>query len=195
MVHQLLRRPSGTGSTPLANGISTITRLTTVSTRIWKNMPGTEASWILGVVRATQPMNYTSSAYGSYLGLDISDIALDKARRRSEANGRSWKNRFLRADFLKYAPKQRFDVILFRESLYHVPLRSVKPTFDRYSEHLIEGGVFIVRIATKENGKDKSRPMAMLRVIESGFDILKRVNMGTRWLRWLFFGQGLQLKA
>jgi SAM-dependent methyltransferase len=119
-----------------------------------------------------------SSAYGSYLGVDISDIALDKARRRSGASGRSSKNRFLHADFLKYRPEQTFDVILLRESLYHVPLGSVKPTLDRYSERLIEGGVFIVRIATKADGKDKSRPMAMLRIIESGFDILKRGQHG-----------------
>ena len=119
-----------------------------------------------------------SSAYGSYLGVDISDTALEKARRRSEANGRAQKNRFLRADFLTYVPEQRFDVILFRESLYHVPLGSVKETLDRYSRHLEEGGVFVVRIATIENGKNKSRPRAMLRVVESGFDILKRGQYG-----------------
>jgi len=119
-----------------------------------------------------------SNAYGSYLGVDIANTALDKARRRSEANGRAQKNRFLQADFLKYVPEQRFDVILFRESLYHVPLGSVKATLDRYSKHLEQGGVFVVRIATKENGQIKSRPMAMLQVIENGFDILKRGQHG-----------------
>jgi SAM-dependent methyltransferase len=119
-----------------------------------------------------------SSAYGSYLGVDISDTALDKARKRSEANGRAVKNSFLRADFLKYVPDQRFDVILLRESLYHVPLGSVKATLDRYSKHLEQAGVFVVRIATKENGQIKSRPAAMLRVIESGFDVLKRGQYG-----------------
>ena len=119
-----------------------------------------------------------SSAYGRYLGVDISDTALGKARRRSEANGRADKNTFLQVDFLKYVPKQRFDVILFRESLYHVPLGSVKATLDRYAKHLEEGGVFTVRIFTRENGKNKSRPSAMLRIIESGFDILKQGQSG-----------------
>ena len=118
------------------------------------------------------------STYGSYVGVDISDTALENARSRSKAEGRAQKNRFLQGDFLKYVPEQRFDVILFRESLYHVPLGSVKATLDRYSKHLEEGGVFVVRIATRQNGKDKSRPMAMLRVIENGFDILKRGQYG-----------------
>jgi len=119
-----------------------------------------------------------SVAYGSYLGVDISETALDKARRRSESNGRSQKNKFIRADFLKYIPKQRFDVILFRESLYHVPLGSVKATLKRYSKYLEERGVFIVRIAIKEKAKSKSRPIAMLRVIENNFHVLKQAQHG-----------------
>jgi SAM-dependent methyltransferase len=120
----------------------------------------------------------SSSAYASYVGVDISETALEKARRRSEENGHEQKTRFLRGDFLKYEPQQRFDVILFRESLYHVPMGSVTATLDRYARYLEEGGVFIVRIATIENGKDKSRPRAMLREIERGFEVLKQGRYG-----------------
>jgi SAM-dependent methyltransferase len=121
-----------------------------------------------------------SSAYKSYVGVDISETALEKARRRSEENGRGQKTKFLRGDFVKYEPQQRFDVILFRESLYHVPLGNVKATLDRYAKHLGKGGVFIVRIATIENGKEKARPKAMLGEIERGFEILKKGRYGAQ---------------
>jgi SAM-dependent methyltransferase len=118
------------------------------------------------------------NAYGSYLGVDISVAALEKARRWSEANGRAQKNSFAQADFLKYEPGQRFHVILFRESLYLVPLGSVKATLDRYSKHLEEDGVLIVRIATIEKGNQKHRPSAMIRTIEDSFDVLEKGQFG-----------------
>jgi SAM-dependent methyltransferase len=121
-----------------------------------------------------------SSTYDSYVGVDISEAALEKARKRSEENGRGQKTKFLSGDFLKYEPEQRFDVILFRESLYHVPLGNVKATLDRYAKHLEKGGVFIVRIATIENGKEKARPKAMLGEIERGFEILKQGRHGAQ---------------
>jgi SAM-dependent methyltransferase len=120
----------------------------------------------------------SSNAYGTYLGVDISEAALEKARRWSEANGRAQKNSFAQADFLKYEPSQRFHVILFRESLYLVPLGSLKATLDRYAKHLEEGGVLIVRIATVEKGKQKQRPIAMIRAIEDDFDVLEKGQFG-----------------
>ncbi len=116
------------------------------------------------------------AAYRSYLGVDISEPALDKARRRTEAAGRANKNSFARGDFLNYVPTQQFKIVLLRESLYHVPLGKVKATFDRYSKYLRDDGVFIVRLATSENGKSKHRPTAMLRVIESEFDVLEKYH-------------------
>jgi SAM-dependent methyltransferase len=118
------------------------------------------------------------SAYCSYVGVDISEVALDKARRWSEWNGRAGKNSFVQADFLKYLPDQQFDVILFRESLYLVPLGKVKEALDRYSKHLKDSGVFIVRICTTRNNQRKYRPTAMVRAIESGFEVLERRQYG-----------------
>src|SRR5208337_3598344 len=113
-------------------------------------------------------------AYSSYLGVDISESALDKARRWTERSGRAQKNSFARGEFLGYVPTQQFDVILFRESMYHVPLGKVKAVLDRYSKYLRGGGVFIVRLFTSENGKSKSRPSAMIRVIETEFEVLEK---------------------
>lgn len=119
------------------------------------------------------------TAYRAYIGVDISEEALAKARRRSETSGRADKNLFERGDFLSYMPPQQFDVILFRESLYHVPLGKVKPILDRFSKYLKSNGVFIVRMfLSDDDGKSKHRPNAMVNVIESEFDVLERGQYG-----------------
>jgi SAM-dependent methyltransferase len=115
--------------------------------------------------------------YRSYLGVDISEAALAKARRRSQECGRGEKNKFECGDFLTYVPTGKYDVILFRESMYHVPLGKVKATLDRYSAYLKEGGVFVVRLFASSGGeedKDKSRPIAMLNIMATEFDVLEK---------------------
>jgi len=117
-----------------------------------------------------------AGTYRSYLGVDISEAALAKARRRSQECGRAGKNSFECADFLTYVPTGQFDVILFRESMYHVPLGKVKATLDRYSTYLKEGGVFVVRLFASSAGRteDKQRPAAMLKIMEAEFDVLEK---------------------
>lgn len=122
-----------------------------------------------------------ATAYHTYVGVDISGEALRKARRRTEKNGRGAKNQFLQADFLTYVPAQQFDVILFRESLYHVPLGKVGATLDRYSQYLKDGGSFIVRmsVADPRTGKNKRRPKAMMNTIENRFHVVEKCEYGT----------------
>jgi len=114
------------------------------------------------------------SAYTSYLGVDISDVALARARRRTEQSGRTSKNKFVQGELLSYIPPQRFDVILFRESMYHVPLGKVKAVLDHYANYLTPEGVIIVRMSKTENSKPKWRPTAMFRVIEMEFDVIEQ---------------------
>jgi SAM-dependent methyltransferase len=120
------------------------------------------------------------SCYRSYLGVDISEAALAKARRRSQECGRGDKNRFESGDFLTYVPAGKYDVILFRESMYHVPLGKVKSTLDRYSAYLKDGGVFVIRLfassGDRVDGKDKQRPAAMLGIMDSEFDVLEKAR-------------------
>lgn len=119
-----------------------------------------------------------ATAYRTYVGVDISEAALAKAARRSKETGRQDKNSFACADFLEYVPTGKFDVILFRESMYHVPLSKIKPTLERYSAYLRDGGVFIVRLFASSmddaEGKDKYRPTAMLGVMEAEFDVVEK---------------------
>ncbi len=117
-----------------------------------------------------------NSAYTSYMGIDISEAALEKARRRSLENGRESKNRFGCSDFLAYEPECKFDVVLFRESMYHVPLSKVTALLEKYSKYLNEDGVFIVRLfaASRETSKSKYRPTAMLQIMEKNFDVVEK---------------------
>ncbi len=118
-----------------------------------------------------------ANVYQYYVGVDISEAALEKARKRTVENGREGKNVFAQGDFVGYAPTQQFDTILFRESMYHVPIAKIKETLDRYANYLKPNGVFIVRIATSDKehgGADKPRPAAMVQVMEREFDVVEK---------------------
>ena len=117
-----------------------------------------------------------ASAYRTYVGMDISEEALAKGRRRSQENGRGDKNRFEQGDFMSYVPPQKFDVILFRESMYHVPINKVKPILDRFTPYLKDNGVFMVRmfLGDRQTGEPKQRPMAMVEIMEKEFDVIEK---------------------
>jgi SAM-dependent methyltransferase len=116
------------------------------------------------------------SAYRTYTGVDISEEALIKARNRTKECGRAEKNSFEQGDFLGYAPRQKFDVILFRESMYHVPPGKVKTVLDRFAPYLKDGGVFVVRLflGNRNTGAAKERPMAMMKTMEEEFAVIER---------------------
>lgn len=116
-----------------------------------------------------------STAYGKYIGVDISEAALRKAVKRTEASGRSGKNEFVQGDFLSYKPTLLFDVILFRESMYHVPVNKVKTILDYYSPYLKDTGVFIVRMVASGA---KGRPTAALHIMETEFDVIEKHQYG-----------------
>jgi SAM-dependent methyltransferase len=114
------------------------------------------------------------NSYRDYTGVDISDACLKKAEARTQQCGRSAKNRFVRGDFLSYVPAQRYDIILFRESMYHVPPGKIKSTLDHYAGHLKSGGVFVVRMATMgPDGQRIPRPEMMFNIIRSEFDVVE----------------------
>jgi SAM-dependent methyltransferase len=115
-----------------------------------------------------------SDSYRSYVGLDISEEALVKGRRRSEENGRGQKNRFVQSDFLSFEPTEKFDVVLFRESMYHIPLEKIRPLLDKYSKYLTQNGVFIVRLYTMRDGKVISRPNKMIEIIAANYPVVEK---------------------
>jgi SAM-dependent methyltransferase len=114
-----------------------------------------------------------ANTYHDYTGVDISDVAIDKARKRAEEDGRTDKNRYIQSDIFSYEPTHRFDVILFRDSIYYVPGTKVKGMLDRYSKFLKRGGVFIVRLWTG-NGKYRST----VDFLEANFEIVEKTVSG-----------------
>ena len=115
------------------------------------------------------------SAYTTYLGVDISESALAKGVRRTNENGRAGKNSFVCSDFLSYMPPREFDVILFRESMYHIPYGSVLELLNKYSQYLKSNGVFIVRLYTGDfqTGEIKLRVKKKMDLIKSKFSVLE----------------------
>jgi SAM-dependent methyltransferase len=110
------------------------------------------------------------TSYRHYRGVDISDVAIEKARRRTEENHRVEKNRYCQADIFGYVPTQQYDVILFRDSIYYIPRGQIIAMLDRYSQFLKEGGVFIVRITNGSDDKFKT----IVDTIESNFEVKEK---------------------
>ena len=121
------------------------------------------------------------SVYQSYVGIDISEVALAKAVKRTQENSRAEKNSFVCSDFLGYRPTQEFDVILFRESMYHVPHGQVLKILDKYSKYLKNSGVFIIRLYIGDNraGKIKFRVKRKIDLIKREFDIVESSQYDT----------------
>ena len=115
------------------------------------------------------------NAYTTYLGVDISESALAKGVRRTNENGRAGKNSFVCSDFLSYMPPREFEVILFRESMYHIPYGSVMELLNKYSKYLKSNGVFIVRLYTGDfqTGEIKLRVKKKMDLIKSKFSVLE----------------------
>jgi SAM-dependent methyltransferase len=125
-----------------------------------------------------------ASVYDKYVGVDISEVALAKAAKRTQENGRTEKNSFVCSDFLGYQPTQEFDIILFRESLYHVPYGQVLKILEKYSKHLKKSGVFIVRLYLGDNrpGKIKFRVKRKIDLIKRKFEVLESPQYDTKGL-------------
>ena len=116
-----------------------------------------------------------ANVYQTYIGVDISEAALAKAVERSAESGRTGKNSFVNSDFLSFTPTQDFDIILFRESLYHVPYGQVLPILQKFSSHLKSTGVFIVRLYAGDHrpGVVKHRVTAKLDLIKREFNVVE----------------------
>lgn len=79
------------------------------------------------------------ASYQYFLGLDISAVAIERALHLQNAN-----TVFKCADMEKFVPEERFDIIIFNESLYYSkrPVELLK----KYAEYLKEGGLFATSV-------------------------------------------------
>ena len=123
----------------------------------------------------------SADAYRSYIGVDISESALAKGVKRTNECGRAGKNTFACSDFLSYMPMHAFDVILFRESLYHVPYGQVLELLDKYSKYLKKSGVFIVKVYLRDQHTAviKKRVKRKIDLIRHEFEVLEAQEYDT----------------
>jgi len=106
------------------------------------------------------------SCFESYLGIDFSQKAIERARSSLSAN-----TRFLVADMEKWEGLGQFDLIIFNEVLYYAlePIR----TLVRYQPFLRENGLFIVSMCKQENH------YRILRKLHKDFITLNSVELTT----------------
>jgi len=88
--------------------------------------------------------------FGSYTGTDLSEVAVQKAIERTRKNSREAKTEFKCAPIEDFNPDKSYDIILFRESVFYIPVRKIKAVLDRYATSLRPDGVFIVRMCDRE---------------------------------------------
>jgi SAM-dependent methyltransferase len=98
-----------------------------------------------------------AASYRSYTGVDISDVAIGKARARTVGTPRAAKNRYFQADILMYQPDQSYDVIVFGDSLYYLAHHQIHGALSRYAGHLKKDGVFVIRLYGYERVADLIR--------------------------------------
>ena len=113
---------------------------------------------------------YLAGRSQTYVGVDISDVALALARGISPERVHAGRQRFVRHDIESYVPDQKFDVILFRDSIYYIPLARVVENISRYRNYLNDRGAVVLRIA--DGDKRYSR---LVQVIESAFLLEKKL--------------------
>ena len=93
------------------------------------------------------PMKLGPHAYASYVGIDTSGAAIERALKRKDH-----KTFFFKKDVMQYTPPEPFDAIIFNEILYYCddPLK----VLEKYAAYLTRNGIFI--ISMKQNKTNAS---------------------------------------
>lgn len=122
----------------------------------------------LGCGSGSTATELLAASYECYFGVDISDVAINRAREKAERGGRGNRSYFLQGDIVSYQPSRQFNVILLRDSLYYLPVGRIKAVLERYSKYFAKDGVFIVRMAWCDKYK------AIVNAIETRFVIVEK---------------------
>src|ERR1017187_8609481 len=89
--------------------------------------------------------------YNVYWGVDISAFAVSqvKANILAMTDRKAIDCHFEAASILDFQPSGQFDVIVFNEVLYYLPLNQIAPTLNRYAKYLTQGGIILVSLKRK----------------------------------------------
>jgi 2-polyprenyl-3-methyl-5-hydroxy-6-metoxy-1,4-benzoquinol methylase len=100
-------------------------------------------------------------SFESYLGIDVSAAAISIAKKR-----KSQKMDFEVGDLRHYECREKYDLIVFEESLYYIPLFRQR-LLRRYAQYLRPGGLFVVTVAHPNQFR------GMIRMIRKNFQIVE----------------------
>jgi SAM-dependent methyltransferase len=124
----------------------------------------------LGCGSGNTAVELPQNAYQNYHGVDISDVALQKAAGRSKENARASKNQFFQGDIIDFVPPGKYDIVMFRESLCYVPRAKVKATLDHYRHYLRPNGAFLVRLCDRVAYGD------IITTIQANFKVIEKYD-------------------
>jgi SAM-dependent methyltransferase len=112
-------------------------------------------------------------ACSCYVGIDISQAAVDKATPRPDI-----RSCFARAEAQHYVPRAGFDAIVFNEVLYYFasPFEVVK----RYESWLKPGGVFITSLYL-----GSARSAAIARWLKKNYESVEEARIGSDNKSWI----------
>ena len=112
----------------------------------------------------------------SILGIDLSSVAVERAKRRGLTRAQ-----FTVADFASWGCTEQYDAIVFEESLYYIPLKEQVRVLAAHRLSLTRAGVFVITVS------DAARYRTMLKMIRSRFHILEDRNHGNSRERLVVF--------
>jgi SAM-dependent methyltransferase len=124
----------------------------------------------------------SDKSYSLYTGVDISEVAIDKAQKKTEVRKGRGKVEYAVADICGYVPSQKYDVVVLAESIYYIPVGKIPGMLARYSGYLNPGGVFITTI----NGPYP----AILKIIETQYMVVHREKYSNSDAEVLVFRTG-----
>jgi len=100
-------------------------------------------------------------SFESYLGVDVSAAAISIAQKR-----KGEKIDFEVGDLQHYECREKYDLIVFEESLYYIPFFR-RRLLRRYAQYLRPGGLFVVTVAHRNQFR------GMIRMIRKNFQIVE----------------------
>lgn len=120
--------------------------------------------------------------YTHYKGVDISMVAITKAIEFSSADtNRHGKNSFVIGDISAYVPETKYNIILFRESIYYLNKFAIQKMLNKYKGYLKDDGVIIVRI------HDSHKYKSIIRLIINTYNIQDKFESDTSRMIILVF--------
>lgn len=111
-----------------------------------------------------------------YTGVDISDVAIATAREYLAATGSSLQHQLAVSTVQDYQPQRDFDVIVFNEVMYYLPLNQIAACVRRYAGFLTTNGVILVSL--KDHEQCRCVQAAILQELDSVHAVLFQEQSG-----------------